>query len=398
MVNFSDNAEPPVLGAVKQVGIPSQMDPTTDLPLHYKFNNSILFADNKKDRQTNEFNKTYFDMSVESFNRFFDDLNKMEAKSLTLTRNVLEERKRLEALVEGIQIKTQMKLTVDDELQQVKKILIENKAQMEANKDFDCISVSVPKSVDISRTGQFTTNCQKCRTTCHFPCRQASDENKHKCSVMNFSGKCRICNCPWNVHFNQKYRYEIAVEKVKRSSDAIRQQYQEAADKTLTNEQLLEKIQKKINEHEKQLMELKKATYPCIRRLDAIALRPHPFSAPDYIDLVIAAEKQEHRPGYQQRIVSLQKLRQMAVITTDLIRVMRIEGTFTYRLRVWMLRFFKLIKWTLIFLKRLIIFLWPYVSYVTNKCLLTFLCKLLIFTLRLIGKIIKGIFSSCFQL
>jgi hypothetical protein len=63
-----------------------------------------------------------------------------------------------------------------------------------------------------------------------------------------------------------------------------------------------------------------KATYPCIQRLDEIALRPHPFSAPDYIDLMIATEKQEHRPGYQQRIATLQKLRQMAEITAKLIR------------------------------------------------------------------------------
>ena len=322
MVTFSDNALPPVLGAVKQAGIPSPMDPTTGLPLHHKFNNSIFFADNKKDRQTNEVNRNYFDMAVESFDRFFDDLSKMEAKSLTLTREVLEERKRLEALVEGLQMKTQIKLTRVDEFQQIKKILTENKEQMEANKDFEFeVEFLVPKSVDISRTGQFTTNCQKCRTTCHFPCRQASDENKHKCSVMDpATGNCRICNCAWNVHFNQKYRYEMAMEKVKRSSDAIRQQYQGAADETLTNEKLLENIQKEVNEHEKQLMELMQATYPCIQRLDEIALRPHPFSAPDYIDLMIAAEKQEHRPGYQQRIVTLQKLRQMAVITADLIR------------------------------------------------------------------------------
>jgi hypothetical protein len=35
---------------------------------------------------------------------------------------------------------------------------------------------------------------------------------------------------------------------------------------------------------------------------------------------MIAAEKQEHRPGYQQRIATLQKLRQMAEITAKLIR------------------------------------------------------------------------------
>jgi hypothetical protein len=35
---------------------------------------------------------------------------------------------------------------------------------------------------------------------------------------------------------------------------------------------------------------------------------------------MIAAEKQEHRSGYQQRIVTLHKLREMANITAKLIR------------------------------------------------------------------------------
>ena len=121
MVTFSDNAEPPVLGAVKEAGIPSPMDPTTGLPLHHKFNSSIFFATNKGDRQSNEFNRTYFDLAVEGFDKFFNDLSRMEAKSLTLTREVLEERKRLEALVEGLQMKTEIKLTRIDEFQQIKK-------------------------------------------------------------------------------------------------------------------------------------------------------------------------------------------------------------------------------------------------------------------------------------
>ena len=75
---------------------------------------------------------------------------------------------------------------------------------------------------------------------------------------------------------------------IQRSSDAIRQQYSKGprmkrtAD--VTNEQLLDRIQKQIDEYETQLMQ---ATYPCIQqRLDEIALRPHPFSTPDYIDLI----------------------------------------------------------------------------------------------------------------
>jgi hypothetical protein len=326
MVTFADNAEPPVLGAVKEAGIPSPMDPATGLPLHHKFNSSIFFATNKGDRQSNEFNRTYFDLAVEGFDKFFNDLSRMEAKSLTLTREVLEERKRLEALVEGLQMKTEIKLTRIDEFQQIKKTLSENREQIETNKDFEFeVEFLVPKTTDISRTGQCTTNCQKCRTTCHFPCSQAHDVDKHRCSVMNSNGYCTICKCHWKEHFNQKYRYEMVKEKVKRSSDAIRKQYQEASSEAMTNEQLLERIQKDIDEYEAQLMELMQATYPCIQRLNEIALRPHPFSAPAYIDLMIEAEKKEHRSGYQQRIGTLQKLRQMADIKAKLIQDQRMS-------------------------------------------------------------------------
>ncbi|EFX66158.1 hypothetical protein DAPPUDRAFT_263562 [Daphnia pulex] len=312
MVTFSDGALPPVLGAVKEAGIPSPMDPATGLPLHHKFNNSCFFETNKGDVR-----QAYFDMAVSGFDEFFDDLSRMESKSLALTREVLSERKRLESLVEALKQKNDIKLTLLDELEQVKKILVQNEDQMDANKVFEFERL-VPKATDISGTGQFTTNCQKCRTTCHFPCRQAHDVDKHRCSVMDRFGNCIICKCPWNVHFNQKYRYEMVKEKVQRSSDAIRQQYQGAKNEAITNEQLLKNIQKESDECKVQLRELKQAANPCIQRLNKIALRPHSSSVPDYIDVMIAAEKQEHRRGYQKRIANLNDLRQMADITAKL--------------------------------------------------------------------------------
>ncbi|KAI9559803.1 hypothetical protein GHT06_013810 [Daphnia sinensis] len=320
MVTFADNDLPPVLDAVKKANIPSPVDPITKLPLHHKFNNSIFFVTNKGNRQTNEFNRTYFEMAVRGFDKFFADLSNMEAKSLTLTREVLEERRRLEALVEGLQIRTQIKLARIDEFEQIKKMLAENQQQMDANKNFDFeVEFFVPKSTDISGTGQFTTNCQKCTTTCHFPCSQASDADKHRCSVMDSNGTCRICKCPWNDHFNQRYRYEMVKEKRQRSSDAIRKQYQGAKAEVLTNQEIFAKMRKEIDQYEKQLMELVQETSPCIQRLDEIALKPHTLSTPAYIDLMIVKEKQEHRPGYQQRITTLQRLHQVAEMMNKLV-------------------------------------------------------------------------------
>lgn len=108
-------------------------------------------------------------------------------------------------------------------------------------------------------------------------------------------------------------------EKVQRSSEAIRKQYQGAQAEALTNEELLAKIQAEIDQYEKQLMELVQETSPCIQRLNEIALKPHMLSTPSYINLMIETEKQEHRPGYQQRITTLQRLHQVAEMMTKLV-------------------------------------------------------------------------------
>ncbi|KAK4030185.1 hypothetical protein OUZ56_023162 [Daphnia magna] len=320
MVTFADNDLPPVLDAVKEAKIPSPIDPITKLPLHHKFNNSIFFETNKNSRQVNEFNRTYFELAVKGFDKFFADLRNVEAKSLTLTRQVLEERRRLQALVEGLQFRIQFNLARIDEFEQIKKLLAENQQQMDENKNFDFeVEFLVPKSTDISGTGQFTTNCQKCTTTCHFPCSQASDTDKYRCSVMDPNGNCRICKCRWNDHFNQKFRYEMVKEKVQRSTNAMRKQYQGAKSEALTNQELLAKIEAEIAQNKKQLTKLVQETSPSIQRLNEIALKPHTLSTPAYIDLMIAKEKQEHLPGYQQRITTLRRLHQQAEIMTKLV-------------------------------------------------------------------------------
>ncbi|EFX66157.1 hypothetical protein DAPPUDRAFT_219145 [Daphnia pulex] len=325
LLTFADSQVPPVLSAISQAGLPCPIDAYTGEPLNHKFNNSGFFCSSRESGNTvDKFNRFFWLMGMENFQRFFSVLATMKTKSLSLTKQVLEERKLLEATVDGLQPLIKIGLSKMEEMRKTKQMITNSQAQIEANENVEFeVEVTVPQKVEIP-AGQFLTNCNKCYVTCHNPCAFENDDDKvdykHLCSVMDRSGNCMICKCSWNAHFNQKYRYEMVKEKVKRSSDAIRQQYQGAKNEAVTNEQLLKKIQKEIDEYELQLMELMESTYPCIQRLDEIALRPHPFSAPDYIDLMIAAEKQEHRPGYQQRIATLQKLRQMAEITAKLIR------------------------------------------------------------------------------
>ena len=53
----------------------------------------------------------------------------------------------------------------------------------------------------------------------------------------------------------------------------------------------------------------------CIRELERIALRQDPLTTTQHIDLMIAAEQQEKKPGFKERVESLRKLRQKADIT-----------------------------------------------------------------------------------
>ncbi|XP_051234083.1 uncharacterized protein LOC127351005 [Dicentrarchus labrax] len=107
LVTFADSQRPPVLEAIIASGVPC---PKTEdgLPVHFKLNNSALFADNKsaaadsmsEDEEDEGFDQTCWNMGTNSLKRFFVALNVTETKGLTMTKNVLREREQLESLAE----------------------------------------------------------------------------------------------------------------------------------------------------------------------------------------------------------------------------------------------------------------------------------------------------------
>jgi hypothetical protein len=152
-----------------------------------------------------------------------------------------------------------------------------------------------------------------------------NDDGKVECAAMDHSmpadtRSCRVCpkKCVWNMHSNQPYRWEYVVEKQATSSDAIKQKYESELKRKLTAQDLIQVLQKDLDENEKAVLERVETVSNCIQRLDEIALRPNPFSTPQYIDLIIDAEQQEKRIGFKERIESLKKLRALANITNKI--------------------------------------------------------------------------------
>ncbi|XP_029942959.1 uncharacterized protein LOC115385019 [Salarias fasciatus] len=112
LVTFADGKQPPVLEAINVSGVPCPKN-ELGLPVHFKFNNSALFAsnchrDNRDDSEDDDdnFDEMFWKMGAKSMEKFFTALDKMNTKSLLMTKEVLKERKQLETAIEGLQPQT----------------------------------------------------------------------------------------------------------------------------------------------------------------------------------------------------------------------------------------------------------------------------------------------------
>ncbi|XP_028328301.1 uncharacterized protein LOC114479060 [Gouania willdenowi] len=322
MVTFADGQCLPVLEAINESGVPCPKN-KDNLPLHFRFNNSALFAHNKSaqnydDDDENEdrgFDKMFWEMGTKSMNRFFAALNLIQTKSLKLTNEVLKGQQQLEVSVEQLQVQVRLGLEKLEELKETREKLKEHEAEIHRNKDFEFeVTVQKPYQEDISGTGNFITNCQQCQVTCHYPCNIPNDAEKSGCSAMGENGYCNQCpsKCYWNVHFNQKYRWHYNEVKEKRNVEELKKKYQKASGEKITVQGLVDKMKVEYEEVQKWVVVLMEQSAKCLNRLKEIALRPNPLSTPEYIEMLIEGEKKEGKPGWKQRVHALNSMKEKA--------------------------------------------------------------------------------------
>ena len=123
-----------------------------------------------------------------------------EPVSLTLTKQVLEERENLQLLLQSLQSWISEGFGKLENIEKVSRVIMELKGTMQANKDHEIeITVELQETKMVDHD---ITNCVSCNFTCHDPCQIAGD-NKIKCSSMK-DGKCVRCpgKCPWDSHRN----------------------------------------------------------------------------------------------------------------------------------------------------------------------------------------------------
>ncbi|XP_073693630.1 uncharacterized protein [Garra rufa] len=250
MVTFADGKTPPVLEAIKVSEVPCSTNESGD-PLHFKFNNSALFANNNTSADDEEdcenFDQMFWKVGFSSIKKFFTSLNMMETQSLFLTQEVLEERQQLEVYMQDLQPQINAVLTKLEEIKKTRAALEQHKAEMDANKDFEYeLEVTVPKQIE-NKSSFYLTNCQTCHFTCHDRCDYGKDSDKYKCRVMN-NGKYTVCpgKCAWNVHFSQKYKWVYVKEKIKETYQDLKKRYEDAHEQVMSKEKIIEELEKEF--------------------------------------------------------------------------------------------------------------------------------------------------------
>ncbi|CAK6980737.1 uncharacterized protein LOC121908068 [Scomber scombrus] len=340
LVTFADGKQPPVLEAINVSAVPC---PKNDigLPVHFKFNNSALFADNRCssdrtcDEDSNEddddkFDEMFWNMGAKSMQKFFTALGQMETKSLLMTQEVLKERKHLEVAVEGLQPQVKAGLAKIEEIKRTKEKIKEHETVMTSNENFEIeVDIIKPVQKQLTNKGEFITNCQKCSMTCHYPCGIENDHEKRGCASMDGTGMCTVCpgKCIWSVHFNQTYRWEYVPVKEKQTLQELKNKYENATEKISTIHDLIERQEEEIVELQETIVSLMDQSAQCLTRLQEIALRPNPLTTPEYIDMLIEGEKSEAKEGYQARIQSLEAMRDKAKIISKVAKREKLTKT-----------------------------------------------------------------------
>ena len=306
MTTFADGQKPPVLEAAKEAGIPNSV--------HFRFNNSALMASNSTsgpdDDDVDSPLKFFWNMGSKSYEKFLNKyLALVQPTSLLLSRQVLQERERLEAAINGLLPQIKAALMKLAEIEKEKKMIESLESSIAANEKFE-FEIDVPKIEKKNlEAGKYVTNCLTCNMTCHYPCIYANDEDKKRCAAIEPSGYCcKVCpgHCYWDKHRNNEFRFEVHYVKEKRTEEDLKRKYFDAMSGKSVHESMMENIVVQLKAIHLQVMETIEKARQCLRRLDEIALRPNPLSETDYLELLIEAEKREAKPGWMERVLALE--------------------------------------------------------------------------------------------
>ena len=309
MLTFCDGGIPNVVATLEDKDcVFSNVIPYIKKPWFYKFNNSAIFASKRED----EFTKMFFKLGMKSFEEFTQKLITLPRKSLTQTKQVLDERRKLESCAEILTLKLRTGLDKIEYIKGILKMVSSLKGDLNDSKNFTKV-IKTPKIRQVPvPPGLYMTTCMTCSTTCHKNCEIADDSSKRYCYCIE-KDYCKFCRgkCHWTQHKNRPYYYEDYMEEEVVTLNDLKKKYCDSKSDLDTKTQLLIGAKDDLINLNIECINTQDLITKTINRLQEIALQKTVFeSSEEHIDLLIENEKSEHKEGWQTRIEGLELLKQ----------------------------------------------------------------------------------------
>ncbi|ROJ30543.1 Stonustoxin subunit alpha [Anabarilius grahami] len=332
LVTFADGKDIPVLEAIKAADLPCQKNKKGQ-PTHFKFNNSVVYADKNvqesgtsdndsndddDDEENNQnMSKIVWTTTFKQMKAFFKALGAIESKDLTQTRKVLEERERLDKVMKDLTPQITAGLSKMSEIKKFKQCLENESENMAQNEDFE-------QDVDVMKANRspvncFTMNCNTCFFTCHSNCFLPAEDSVETCAVME-GDHCIICpgNCHYSAHSKERFMWTYETKIEKKTIKELKDNFMNAKGKFMDTKQMLDALEVEFHKIEEKLRTLIKMSSDCLRRLDEIALKPTSLSTDEYLEILIKTEEEEKSPGFESRIAGLKKMKQDSLVQENI--------------------------------------------------------------------------------
>uniref|UniRef100_A0A3B1JV11 AAA+ ATPase domain-containing protein n=1 Tax=Astyanax mexicanus TaxID=7994 RepID=A0A3B1JV11_ASTMX len=327
-ITHSDGLPPKdVLESVEKEKIPCCHD-AENQPVHFLFNNRQFQKHTAKNKRAV---KMDWEMGEKSLEEFFEFLKSSERKSLTMTVDVLQERKQLEACVQSWQECIEFIEVKQRELTEVQNALIQNKEQIE--KDINhlfTVRRVYKEKVDITDASWWdekATSCDVCKKNCHeFGCWRSP--TVWWCEIIS-DNKCKVCGCHYTTHTREAKKYvtkekseTVTFEELKNkyiNTNAENITYDKSAFNTVKteHEKKLKRKEELMNQEssltellakkEKEKNSSVKEAYEAIIKLSEIALKPDSAFTLQYLEFLIPRVEEAGEAEWAQKLKDLQK-------------------------------------------------------------------------------------------
>ena len=312
MMPFCDNNEPNIIKPLQEKDSPfSEIIKTLkDSPWYFKFNNPVIFDDNR----TDEVNQKFWKLNMENFDKLKKKLRKLPRKCLKNTREVLKQRIFLEEQAKILSIKLKERIDNIEELKEIIKIVKSLKDDLKDCQNFTKTIKQVSTKKIPKKNHLYATTCLICSKTCHNECYISDDSKKMKCSAMNKEGYCIYCpkKCHWSKHKNENYIIVNVIEEKTITLEKLKKRYDDNKNKISEKKQLFNATREQLIKLSLECFDILKEIINSFNLLSKIALNKSMFeSEEEYIDLLIEEEKAFHETGWQTRINSLYSIKKV---------------------------------------------------------------------------------------